>query len=238
MTTHLPSGRGCRPHKNRYETLNKIHQMSFFNLALGSDWIFGLGDIVVLNSFKLRAIFLFVLFAFVTASKVHATPEKEFLQRDGELISKLYDRGDCDGVWAVIWPWIKRGNPDILEGMAESMVWGGVEPAGLKRDFLSRWRAVIIFSLYGVQAADDSSVAAANEILKGTYGMEPISECLGKERDPAVCAKLAAAEGLIPSLSDFIKELELLSSAPGAKPFCSPRHHERPKVRSEQPLPQ
>ncbi len=163
------------------------------------------------------AIFSFFLCLSVT-SPVWAETWEDAKPRVEEMLSQ--EPIPCDELWDEIWPWFKRGEAEVIEGlMMGSAGWGDIAPP-LAEDEIQARNERFSMDVYRI-------LARAGKLDQSTFKENPITSlnaaddylaCI--QRNPEeVCAENAMEAGSVLPFNNFIRLIESRIEG-GRKPIC------------------
>ncbi|CTQ78436.1 hypothetical protein [Roseibium album] len=166
------------------------------------------------------AIVIGSLFTSTASSSERVAPHDEIQESIVHL-----RRGDCPAAWKLLWPLAKAQNRRAFTLLAESLVTSGMNPPGLPKDDLGWKRTYLILALYGYDRESGLAGEELINLLRSYVIQQPdgseVAQCLERNTDHSTCVKLAVTSKIVPSLSDFIREVDQESVRPD-QPKCRP----------------
>jgi hypothetical protein len=151
-----------------------------------------------------------------------AYAQSESWKEDKNVIEMLLSQKPipCDRLWDTLWPWFKRGEPDVIAGLLMgSAGWGEISPplsadknqARTERFSMSAYEALARAGKLRLPVSENISLVPLKTVDDYLF-------CIHKypEED---CAETSIAVGSIPAFDDFIKLIESRIEK-GQKPVC------------------
>lgn len=162
-------------------------------------------------TFSACCIVAFVSLTFADAQSHDFHKPYELFSSEARAILESTEPRSCDEEWQLLWGLLKDGESAAGSNLAFAMLWGGLVPPGSGSDRVSLTRHLRILFSYAVPSDPDAVDFVAGD--GGSFSDE-FSYCLAFGwRTKQECLDRAIANGALPSIEAYDREITLLSDA-------------------------